>query len=419
MDRRRGLLAASQMGKNFKPIIDINNYLTIEALEDGLTASLSVNACEYCVNGDGNWKSLAAGTATQSINSGQILSFRGELTPNSSNGIGTFTVNKNFNLKGNCMSMLFGDAGKDARSLDGKGSAFRRLFYNCTYLKEVSENFLPALDTYDFCYLEMFRGCTSLTAAPNIYATNAAYQCCMNMFEECTILTKAPVLAATDLGYQCYRGMFSKCARLTKAPELPATTLGVSCYAGMFSKCTSLETAPILKASKLTYESYWNMFYGCSNLKKITMLATDISEDRCLYSWIDGVASTGTFVKHPNMTSLPTGTSGIPSGWTVVNDGEEIGGEEIGGSLTFPVTISKNTSAQQVIDFYNHIISQANGNVSYYFSDDEIVYINRNGIDERIYHIYYCDGSLGYIEAEISDGYYMDIYSNGRVDFWD
>lgn len=41
------------------------------------------------------------------------------------------------------------------------------------------------------------------------------------------------------------------------------------------------------------------------------------------------IASTGTFVKNPNMTSLPTGADGIPSGWTVVNDGEESGGNEI------------------------------------------------------------------------------------------
>lgn len=34
--------------------VDINNYLTIVALEDGLTASLSKNACEYCIDGDGN-----------------------------------------------------------------------------------------------------------------------------------------------------------------------------------------------------------------------------------------------------------------------------------------------------------------------------------------------------------------------------
>ena len=56
--------------KDFTKPININNYLTIEARENGLTASLSVNACEYCVDGDGNWKTLSAGTATESINSG-------------------------------------------------------------------------------------------------------------------------------------------------------------------------------------------------------------------------------------------------------------------------------------------------------------------------------------------------------------
>lgn len=35
-----------------KESTDINDYLTIEALEDGLTASLSTNACEYCIDGN-------------------------------------------------------------------------------------------------------------------------------------------------------------------------------------------------------------------------------------------------------------------------------------------------------------------------------------------------------------------------------
>jgi hypothetical protein len=49
------------------------------------------------------------------------------------------------------------------------------------------------------------------------------------------------------------------------------------------------------------------------------MLATDISASNCLYKWVDGVASTGTFVKHKDMTSLPSGIKGIPTGWTVEN----------------------------------------------------------------------------------------------------
>ena len=49
------------------------------------------------------------------------------------------------------------------------------------------------------------------------------------------------------------------------------------------------------------------------------MLATDISAINCLYNWVNRVSSTGTFVKKAAMTSLPRGSSGIPSGWTVQN----------------------------------------------------------------------------------------------------
>ena len=42
-------------------------YLTIEALEDDLTVSLSLNDCEYCVDEDNNWKTLSVDTPTQLI----------------------------------------------------------------------------------------------------------------------------------------------------------------------------------------------------------------------------------------------------------------------------------------------------------------------------------------------------------------
>ena len=59
------------------------------------------------------------------------------------------------------------------------------------------------------------------------------------------------------------------------------------------------------------------MFNGCYDLNYIKMLATDISATNCLNGWVTNVSDTGTFVKHPNMTSLPTGSSGIPEYWTV------------------------------------------------------------------------------------------------------
>ena len=59
------------------------------------------------------------------------------------------------------------------------------------------------------------------------------------------------------------------------------------------------------------------MFDGCTNLNYIKCLATNISASYCTRYWVVGVASTGTFVKNPNMTSWPTGNSGIPTRWKV------------------------------------------------------------------------------------------------------
>ena len=139
------------------------------------------------------------------------------------------------------------------------------------------------------------------------------------MFSGCSSLIKVPsVLHATTLADYCYYSMFYSCESLVKAPLiLPATTLAVSCYYAMFYNCTSLVEAPELPAATLVGSCYYNMFNGCSSLSYIKMMATDISSTSNLTSWVSGVSSTGTFVKNTAMTSLPTGISGIPEGWTV------------------------------------------------------------------------------------------------------
>lgn len=283
--RRRLLIVADKS-------INTNDYLTVVALEDSLTAKLSLNACEYCVDGDGDWKTLPADTETETINSGQTLSFRGNLTPDYTNGIGTFTINKFHNLKGNCMSMLFGDDGKDRFSLSGKNAAFRKLFVNNVRLIDASKLVLPATTVSHLCYNEMFNGCTSLTTAPELPAKTLDANCYSTMFYNCTSLITAPkLLPAMILSSSCYQSMFNGCTSLTTVPELPATTLAQYCYRYMFS--------------------------GCSKLNYIKMLATDINALGCLTNWVHGVASSGTFVKHPDMVDLVEGNSGIPTGWTV------------------------------------------------------------------------------------------------------
>ena len=117
--------------------------------------------------------------------------------------------------------------------------------------------------------------------------------------------------------------MFSNCAGLTQAPELPATTLADYCYRGMFSNCTSLTTAPELPAATLESDCYSEMFSGCSNLNYIKCLATDISATFCTTNWVNGVSETGTFIKSPD-TSWQTGVDGTPSGWEVIDDGDDV-----------------------------------------------------------------------------------------------
>lgn len=125
------------------------------------------------------------------------------------------------------------------------------------------------------------------------------------------------ILPATTLSPNCYNSMFNGCTSLTTAPELPATTLADYCYSGMFYGCTSLTMAPELPATTLASGCYLYMFQGCTNLNYIKCLATDISARGCLDDWVSGVSSTGTFIKNPSMANWPSGTSGIPSGWTV------------------------------------------------------------------------------------------------------
>ena len=112
---------------------------------------------------------------------------------------------------------------------------------------------------------------------------------------------------------------YSSNTRIKSAEQLllPATTLANWCYLYMFKNCTSLTTAPMLPATTLTEGCYYGMFNGCTSLNYIKCLATNISASDCTTSWTNGVDSTGTFVKNTNMSNWTTGTSGIPSGWTV------------------------------------------------------------------------------------------------------
>lgn len=304
--------------KNYGEVEDTTPYLTfIAASTQTLTMSKSVNKLQYSVGGS-EWTTLGTTTVT-------FGGVNGDLRLRGKNSYGTATDDTNYS------QISFGNdvpvaCGGDIRTLidyenystvNTGNARFCCLFYECSNL--IKAPALPSEALADKCYYFMFRGCESLTEAPSLPATALAESCYGYMFRDCKKLTKAPVLPATILADRCYEDMFDGCKSLIEAPLLPAETLAAYCYSYMFYGCESLTGAPTLPAKVLKDYCYNHMFNGCKTLDAVTMLATDISASNSLINWVGNVSSMGTFTKAKEMTSLPSGASGIPTGWTVVD----------------------------------------------------------------------------------------------------
>ena len=332
----------------YNPFVDYSKeeYMYVEALEDDTLVSFTNNATSgslYYSLDKQEWNELSE---AQTINSGEKVYFKGvDLIPEANNGIGTFAINKQCNVAGNVMSLLFGDDFVGKTDLSGYDYAFYDLFEHCKTIRSAENLILPATTLADHCYENMFYGCTSLTTAPELPATTLAehcYQymfngcsslttapelpvttladfCYQNMFYGCSSLTTAPELPATTLATYCYQNMFYGCTSLTSAPELPATTLKTYCYSYMFYGCTSLTSAPELPATSLANYCYRYMFQGCSSLNYIKALFLTEPNTKYTSNWVSGVSTTGTFVKNANATWNVTGVSGVPAGWEVVS----------------------------------------------------------------------------------------------------
>ena len=222
-------------------------------------------------NGD-NWTNITSNTGSSTpyitVSDGDTVMFKGDNASygNTTSSYNTFSGSTaKFEVEGNIMSLIDSTGFATATTLQS-AYTFYYLFANCTGLTSAENLVLPATTSANYCYANMFQGCTSLTSAPSI---------------------------------------------------LPATTLTRNCYESMFRGCTSLTTAPVLPATTSANYCYRSMFQGCTSLNYIKCLATNISAVDCTGGWVYNVASSGTFVKNPNMSSWTKGTSGIPGGWTV------------------------------------------------------------------------------------------------------
>ena len=273
----------------------------------GLAALATHQTLEYSTDGT-TWNNMTTAT-TVTLNSGDMLYMRGVLSDdNTSSDYTQFSMSGSIAASGNINYLWnYQNINEPLKVYCGMS-----MFKDCSALVKAPE--LPSTSLAEHCYQYMFQNCTSLLSAPELPATTLAKSCYLSMFQECTSLTSAPELPALTLANHCYWRMFRGCTSLATAPELPATILTMYCYNQMFMQ-TAITRAPELRAPVLADNCYYGMFYQCSQLNYIQCFATDVSASGCTEKWVQGVATSCTFVKNSTMNKWVIGNNGIPTGW--------------------------------------------------------------------------------------------------------
>lgn len=121
-----------------------------------------------------------------------------------------------FSISGNILSLFYEDNFKNYNTFPKIPSGeygsynprhFSFVFFGSTFLYNAQELKLPN-DVTKLCYYSTFQGCTSLTTAPELPATNLSENCYAYMFNKCTNLNYVKALFTTDLTLDLYLRMW-------------------------------------------------------------------------------------------------------------------------------------------------------------------------------------------------------------------
>lgn len=89
----------------YNPFVNYTTqYLTFNALEDGtfsFTKKGTGDDIQYSLDNGDTWVSLASEENTPTITAGNKIKWKSTITPQSSNGIGTFSSTGSFDIQGN------------------------------------------------------------------------------------------------------------------------------------------------------------------------------------------------------------------------------------------------------------------------------------------------------------------------------
>lgn len=271
-------------------------------------------------NYDGTLTATTNGNYIQNHQSGDVIRFyRAETTAwgsSTSSDYNKFRIaTGNHKIYGNIAS-LFGFV-----STPSAYACFNMFAYESVY--DASGLIIPWNTLSESCFYQTFLNCTTLAAQPALTSQNLAQFCYRAMFRGCHALTDVAPIYTKNINVQWpFYCIYQLCNGFTSVtiPELQGYYQG--CLGGMFWGCPNLTSAEVKVPSGLSLPNspFTQMFVNCSSLNSVKCNAdTFASTPFTNTNWLSGVASTGTFTKKAG-TNWASGASGIPEGWTVVEE---------------------------------------------------------------------------------------------------
>lgn len=171
------------------------------------------------------------------MSNGDKLLLKGSnISTSYANGMGHISIggatSGSFELYGNIMSLVYGDDFADKTSFGGKDYVFKGLLSGNTEIQSATNLIMPATTLSNYCYYNMFNGCTSLITAPELPATTLVNRCYYLMFNNCTNLNYIKCLAtdisATDCTSLWVQGVSSQTGTFVKSSSMSSWTTGKS-----------------------------------------------------------------------------------------------------------------------------------------------------------------------------------------------
>lgn len=288
-----------------------NNYFTIKSLVNNNTITLKnastvgITNFDYSTDNGVNWASFTLSNGSTktiaTINSGETIMMKATSMNmrlgNNYNAGHNFRATGDYEVKGNIMSLLTGNA--TDTEFSGGSYNFAMLFSGDTHLISAENLIIPASAITSNAFNGTFRACTNLTKAPELPATTLANACYSSMFEGCISLSKPPsILTATAFETNCYQRMFCMSRTSNVSSQMKYTPK-------MYGNYNTVAFAP-------------QMFCGNGSLELVECYITKTEGDFSQTNWMQYTNSTGTFKKLSNQTFV-SGANGIPSGWTIEN----------------------------------------------------------------------------------------------------